>query len=134
MFTLLFEDFWLIQSDFYNTIFYYTFYPEYLLLIKNNIIAGFILILAGLFGILKNNSKFLILLMCLEIILLGVNLSFINISAFLNDFNGQIFALFILTIAAAESAIGLALALSLRMQSIKKSQDPSFTFKFIHNS
>ena len=54
-------------------------------------------------------KNLIVILMCLEIILLSINLNFITFSIYLDDFLGQIFSLFVLTVAAAESAIGLAI-------------------------
>ena len=51
----------------------------------------------------------ILILMCIEIILLATNINFVSASVFLNDINGQVFSIFILTIAAAEAAIGLAI-------------------------
>ena len=65
--------------------------------------------LVGLFGIITNRRNILIALMCIELILLSLNLNFIIFSVYFDDLYGQIFSLFILTIAAAESAIGLAI-------------------------
>jgi NADH-quinone oxidoreductase subunit K len=73
------------------------------------ILTNILLFLIGAFGILLNRRNILIVLMCIEIILLSVNLNFIVFSIYLDDFLGQIFSLFILTVAAAESAIGLAI-------------------------
>lgn len=70
--------------------------------------TNFLLFIISLFGILINSTNALILLICIELLLLSVNLNFIIASAYLDDIYGQIFSLFILTIAAAESAIGLA--------------------------
>lgn len=70
--------------------------------------TNFALFFIGLFGILINSTNALILIICVELLLLSVNLNFILASAYLDDFYGQIFSIFILTIAAAESAIGLA--------------------------
>jgi NADH-quinone oxidoreductase subunit K len=64
---------------------------------------------SSLIGISLNRRNFLIILMCIELILLSINLNFALFSNYLDDFYGQLFFLFILTIAAAESAIGLAL-------------------------
>ncbi len=75
----------------------------------NQIFVNIFLFLIGTFGILYNRRNILIVLMCIEIILLSVNLNFIIFSIYLDDFLGQIFSLFILTVAAAESAIGLAI-------------------------
>lgn len=78
-------------------------------MLKIQCITNFILFFIGIFGVLINISNTLILFICIEIILLSVNLNFILFSAYLDDFYGQIFAIFILTIAAAESALGLAI-------------------------
>jgi len=60
-------------------------------------------------GIFLNRKNVLILLMCVELMLLSVNMNFIAFSHFLGDIHGQVFVFFILTVAAAESAIGLAI-------------------------
>ena len=60
-------------------------------------------------GIFINRKNVIILLMCIELMLLAVNMNFIAFSHFLGDVNGQVFVFFILTVAAAESAIGLAI-------------------------
>ena len=60
-------------------------------------------------GIFLNRKNVLILLMCIELMLLSVNINFIAFSHFLGDIHGQVFVFFILTVAAAESAIGLAI-------------------------
>ena len=60
-------------------------------------------------GIFLNRKNELILLMCIELMLLSVNINFIAFSHFLGDIHGQVFVFFILTVAAAESAIGLAI-------------------------
>ena len=60
-------------------------------------------------GIFLNRKNILILLMCIELMLLSVNINFIAFSHFLGDIHGQVFVFFILTVAAAESAIGLAI-------------------------
>lgn len=73
------------------------------------ILTNLLLFLIGTFGILLNRRNILIVLMCIEIILLSVNLNFIVFSIYLDDFLGQMFSLFVLTVAAAESAIGLAI-------------------------
>jgi NADH-quinone oxidoreductase subunit K len=65
--------------------------------------------LYGIFGFILYKRNLLILLMCLELMLVGVNLNFIFFSVFLDDILGQIFALYILTVAASESAVGLAI-------------------------
>ncbi len=73
--------------------------------------TNFIIFLTAVIGILFNRRSVLIVLMCIELILLSLNLCFISISIYLDDIIGQIFALFILTIAAAEAGIGLALVI-----------------------
>jgi NADH-quinone oxidoreductase subunit K len=78
------------------------------------ILSDVLLLAATLFcisvaGIFINRKNVIILLMCIELMLLSVNMNFIAFSHFLGDINGQIFVFFILTVAAAESAIGLAI-------------------------
>jgi NADH-quinone oxidoreductase subunit K len=63
----------------------------------------------GLFGVILNRKNILTILMSIELLLLGVNLNFAALSIYLDDVIGHIFVIFILTIAAAESAIGLAI-------------------------
>ena len=70
---------------------------------------GAILFVTGVFGIFLNRKNVITILMSIELILLAVNLNFVAFSAFRNDLVGQVFALFILTVAAAEAAIGLAI-------------------------
>ncbi len=76
--------------------------PDYLIL-------GAILFCIGVAGIFINRKNVIVLLMSIELILLAVNFNFIAFSHFLRDPTGQIFVFFILTVAAAESAIGLAI-------------------------
>ncbi|WP_092185227.1 NADH-quinone oxidoreductase subunit NuoK [Devosia sp. YR412] len=68
-----------------------------------------ILFTLGVFGIFINRKNIIVILMSVELILLAVNLNMVAFSAVLNDLQGQIFALLILTVAAAEAAIGLAI-------------------------
>jgi NADH-quinone oxidoreductase subunit K len=68
-----------------------------------------VLFLLGIWGIFLNRKNVLILLMSIELMLLAVNLNFMVFSVYLDDMMGQLFALLILTVAAAESAIGLAI-------------------------
>jgi NADH-quinone oxidoreductase subunit K len=63
----------------------------------------------GLLGITLNKNNILVILMCLELVLLSLNMNFITFSIYFDDLYGQLFSLFILTVAAAESAIGLAI-------------------------
>ncbi|MBK6597629.1 MAG: NADH-quinone oxidoreductase subunit NuoK [Proteobacteria bacterium] len=60
-------------------------------------------------GVFLNRKNIILLLMCIELMLLAVNFNFVAFSRFLNDIDGQIFVFFVLTVAAAESAIGLAI-------------------------
>jgi NADH-quinone oxidoreductase subunit K len=68
-----------------------------------------ILFTLGIFGIFLNRKNVIIILMSIELILLAVNINFVAFSVFLQDMTGQIFALLVLTVAAAEAAIGLAI-------------------------
>ena len=63
----------------------------------------------GVVGIFLNRKNIIVILMSIELILLSVNINLVSFSIFLNDLNGQIVTLFILTVAAAEAAIGLAI-------------------------
>jgi NADH-quinone oxidoreductase subunit K len=71
--------------------------------------VGAILFTLGVFGIFLNRKNVIIILMSIELMLLAVNINFVAFSHFLNDLVGQIFAMFVLTVAAAEAAIGLAI-------------------------
>ena len=71
--------------------------------------VGAILLVMGIFGIFLNRKNVIIILMSIELMLLAVNLNFVAFSAFLGDLVGQVFALMVLTVAAAEAAIGLAI-------------------------
>ncbi|NTV93954.1 MAG: NADH-quinone oxidoreductase subunit NuoK [Thiobacillus sp.] len=73
------------------------------------IILGSLLFAIGVLGIFLNRKNVIILLMAIELMLLAVNLNFIAFSHYLHDTAGQVFVFFILTVAAAESAIGLAI-------------------------
>ena len=68
-----------------------------------------ILFTLGVFGIFVNRKNVIILLMSVELLLLAVNINFVAFSAHLGDLSGQVFAIFILTVAAAEAAVGLAI-------------------------
>ncbi|MAI62812.1 MAG: NADH-quinone oxidoreductase subunit K [Micavibrio sp. TMED27] len=63
----------------------------------------------GVFGMFLNRKNVIVILMSVELMLLAVNINFVAFSAYLNDVTGQIFTMFILTVAAAEAAIGLAI-------------------------
>ena len=71
--------------------------------------VGAILFTLGVFGIFLNRKNVIVILMSVELILLAVNVNFVAFSTHLNDIVGQVFALLILTVAAAEAAIGLAI-------------------------
>ena len=73
------------------------------------LILGALLFAISIVGIFLNRKNVIILLMAIELMLLAVNLNFIAFSYYLNDISGQVFVFFILTVAAAESAIGLAI-------------------------
>ena len=68
-----------------------------------------VLFTLGVFGIFLNRKNVIIIMMSIELMLLAVNINLVAFSVFLNDLVGQIFALFVLTVAAAEAAIGLAI-------------------------
>ncbi|KQK31264.1 NADH-quinone oxidoreductase subunit K [Bosea thiooxidans] len=68
-----------------------------------------ILFTLGVLGIFINRKNVIVILMSIELILLSVNINFVAFSSFLNDIVGQVFALLVLTVAAAEAAIGLAI-------------------------
>jgi NADH-quinone oxidoreductase subunit K len=68
-----------------------------------------ILFTLGVFGIFLNRKNVIIILMSIELMLLAVNINFVAFSVVLNDLAGQVFAMFVLTVAAAEAAIGLAI-------------------------
>ncbi len=80
-----------------------------LLSVNHYIILALILFLIGLSGIFINRKNIISLLMSIELMLLAVNINFVAYSAFLNDLMGQVFAIFVLTVAGAEAAIGLAI-------------------------
>jgi len=71
-------------------------------------LAG-LLFTIGVFGIFLNRKNMIVILMSIELMLLAVNINFVTFSAYLGDLTGQVFTMFILTVAAAEAAIGLAI-------------------------
>jgi len=73
------------------------------------LVVALILFCIGVCGIFLNKKNIITILMSIEIMLLAVNINMVAFSSFLNDINGQIFTVFILTVAAAEAAIGLAI-------------------------
>lgn len=77
--------------------------------LSDYLILGAILFSLSIAGIFINRKNVIILLMCIELMLLAVNINFVAFSHFLGDAAGQVFVFFILTVAAAEAAIGLAI-------------------------
>ena len=77
--------------------------------ISKYLIISVSLFLIGILGIFLVKKNIIIILMSIELMLLAININFIVFSVYLNDVTGQVFAIFILTVAAAESAIGLAI-------------------------
>ena len=74
---------------------------------------GAILFALSIAGIIINRKNVILLLMCIELMLLSVNINFVAFSRFLGNVDGQVFVFFILTVAAAEAAIGLAILVTL---------------------
>ncbi len=81
--------------------------------LSNYLILGAILFSLSIAGFVLNRRNVITLLMCVELMLLAVNMNFIAFSHYLNDIKGQVFVFFILTVAAAETAIGLAIVVLL---------------------
>jgi len=77
--------------------------------LANYLTVAAIVFTIGVLGIFLNRRNVIIILMSIELILLSVNINFVAFSAYLGNLTGQIFALFVLTVAAAEAAIGLAI-------------------------
>ncbi len=77
--------------------------------LSDYLILGAILFAISVAGIFLNRKNVILLLMCIELMLLAVNLNFVAFAHFLQDTSGQVFVFFILTVAAAEAAIGLAI-------------------------
>ena len=80
-----------------------------MLALSDYLVLSALLFSIGMAGIFLNRKNAIVLLMSIELILLAVNFNFIAFSSFLGDIHGQVFVFFILTVAAAESAIGLAI-------------------------
>lgn len=83
------------------------------LTLAHYLVLGAILFAIGVLGIFMNRRNVIIVLMAIELMLLAVNMNFVAFSHFLGDAAGQIFVFFILTVAAAEAAIGLAILVTL---------------------
>ncbi len=81
--------------------------------LSHYLILGAILFAVSVVGIFLNRKNVVILLMAIELLLLAVNINFVAFSHYLQDISGQVFVFFILTVAAAESAIGLAILIVL---------------------
>ena len=81
--------------------------------LSHTLVLGAILFAIGMAGIFLNRKNLIVLLMAIELVLLAVNMNFIAFSHHLGDLAGQVFVFFILTVAAAESAIGLAILIVL---------------------
>jgi NADH-quinone oxidoreductase subunit K len=77
------------------------------------LLVGAVLFAISVIGIFLNRKNLIVLLMAIELMLLAVNTNFVAFSHFLGDLHGQVFVFFILTVAAAESAIGLAILVAL---------------------
>ena len=90
---------------------------------------GAVLFALTIVGIFMNRRNLIVLLMAIELMLLAVNTNFVAFSHYLNDMNGQIFVFFILTVAAAESAIGLAILVLLFRNKSSISVDELNTLK-----
>ena len=77
--------------------------------IEHYLTVAAILFVIGIFGIFLNRKNVIIILMSIELMLVSVNINFVAFSVFLNDMIGQVFTMFVLTVAAAEASIGLAI-------------------------
>jgi NADH-quinone oxidoreductase subunit K len=93
---------------------------EPVLSLSHYLILGAILFAISIVGIFLNRKNLIVLLMAIELMLLAVNMNFVAFSHYMQDLSGQVFVFFILTVAAAESAIGLAILIVLfrNLQSI----------------
>ena len=77
--------------------------------LEHFLVVAAVMFVTGVFGIFLNRKNVIIILMSIELILLAVNVNFVAFSAYLGDLVGQVFTIFVLTVAAAEAAIGLAI-------------------------
>ncbi len=77
--------------------------------LEHYLVVAAVLFVTGVFGIFLNRKNVIIILMSIELILLAVNINLVSFSVYLQDMVGQVFAMFVLTVAAAEAAIGLAI-------------------------
>jgi NADH-quinone oxidoreductase subunit K len=86
---------------------------ELVISLSHYLVLGAILFAISVIGIFLNRKNMIVLLMAIELMLLAVNMNFVAFSHYLDDPSGQVFVFFILTVAAAESAIGLAILVAL---------------------
>ena len=77
--------------------------------ITHYVVLASILFTISIFGLFVNRKNVIVLLMCIELILLAVNINFVAFSSYVGNITGQVFTMFVLTVAAAEAAIGLAI-------------------------
>ena len=77
--------------------------------LEHYLIVAAVLFTLGVFGIFLNRKNVIVIMMSIELILLAVNINLVAFSTYMNDMVGQVFAMFVLTVAAAEAAIGLAI-------------------------
>jgi len=77
--------------------------------LEHYLVVAAVLFVIGIFGIFLNRKNVIVILMSIELMLLSVNINLVAFSAFLGDLTGQVFTLFVLTVASAEAAIGLAI-------------------------
>lgn len=80
--------------------------------LEHYLAVGAALFVIGIFGLFLNRKNIIVLLMSIELMLLSVNINLVAFSSYLGDLTGQVFTLFVLTVAAAEAAIGLAILVS----------------------
>lgn len=80
-----------------------------MIFLSNYLIFSSVLFVIGITGVFINRKNIIVLLMCMELILLAVNTNFISFSRYMGDYTGQVFVFFILSVAAVEAAIGLAI-------------------------
>jgi NADH-quinone oxidoreductase subunit K len=85
------------------------FLPMIEVRMSHYLIVAAILFTLGIFGIFLNRKNMIVILMSIELMLLAVTINFVTFSSYLGDLTGQVFSMFILTVAAAEAAIGLAI-------------------------
>ena len=77
--------------------------------LENYLLLGAIIFTIGIVGIFLNRKNLIVILMCIELLLLAVNINLVSFSIYLQNLVGQVFTMFILTVAAAEAAVGLAI-------------------------